>query len=594
MIRNSIVAKLWLTIVAMVVVVLALLSVLLQQFLDHYIYQQQSRQLVRIAQSVQILVNNGETPSTAAQVAQKLTSVQKAHVQVIIAEPIAQNKQLNSEYQHHFTASQKHQFQSGQPVTIHIRAKDRNPEHDSINVYLRISHAKTVGMLEVSQKMSALHAPITLMRNLIVFSVGLSILFTTALAFVLSKNISRPLVQMNKVAEEMADGNFRGKIRVVTTDEVGRLGRTFNTLVSQLDHTIAALSREKEQLSSILSSLNDGVVAADLEGSVTLANPPAVRRFIPLMDPDSDGEIRKLPADLAQLMSSVISKRGPVTRELTWTGREMLVTMTPLYESDGEQIRGVVSVQRDITEERRLDRLRKDFIANVSHELRTPLSMMQGYSEALLDDFGDDREQRIELSEIIHDEAIRMKRLVNDLLNLAQLESGHFQMSMNELNLVQFSERVARKFHAMAQDERITLKLDMAERDIMILGDADRMEQVLTNLMDNAIRHTPENGMVTLRVQAIEAHALIQVKDTGSGISPEDLPYIWERFYKADKSRTRGQGKSGTGLGLAITRYIVLEHGGDIAANSSPEDGTTFTISIPLLGHFIPAKNDGG
>jgi two-component system sensor histidine kinase ResE len=281
------------------------------------------------------------------------------------------------------------------------------------------------------------------------------------------------------------------------------------------------------------------------------------------------------------MLQQVLETRQAVVQEITLLGRYVVVSVTPLYEPGSDHPRGAVIVLRDVTEERRLDRLRKDFLANVSHELRTPLSMMQGYTEALLDEFGDDPVQRRELTEIIHDETLRMKRLVTDLLDLAKLESGQFQMSLEKEDITSIVRKVARKFQTLALDRGIDLQAVLPAGAIYVLADVDRLEQVFTNLLDNAIRHTSSGGQVTLSVSASKSHAQVRVSDTGSGIPEEDLPYIWERFYKADKARTRGS--SGTGLGLAITRHIVLEHKGDIIVESVEGQGTTFTVSIPLV-----------
>jgi two-component system sensor histidine kinase ResE len=248
-------------------------------------------------------------------------------------------------------------------------------------------------------------------------------------------------------------------------------------------------------------------------------------------------------------------------------------------------MRGTLAVLRDVTEEHRLDRLRKDFVANVSHELRTPLSMMQGYAEALLDDISDDPTQRRELTEIIYDETLRMKRLVNDLLNLAQLESGQFQMNRQLVDFAQIMRRIGRKFQALAQDFGVVFELDAPKEELYMFADADRIEQVFTNLLDNAFRHTPE-GSITFAADIRNRHAYVRVADTGAGISEEDLPFIFERFYKADKARTRS--RSGTGLGLAIARHIVVEHGGDMLVESKIGVGTTFTVVLPVAPEEKP------
>lgn len=574
MIRNSIVAKLWVTIVGMVILVLVLLSILLQQFFDNYVYQQQSRELTRLSESVNVLLQHNNLTFVQS-VADQLAKVQDAHITIQV--PYTASPTLSAVYRQ-FSAQERQAFDRGQPV---IERGLMNGA-DTVSVYMKVPSEGQPGIQVVTQQMSVLNEPIERMRNLIVFASVLGVLMTTGLAFVVSKNLSRPLVQMNRAAEQMAKGNFNGRIQVVTNDEVGRLGRTFNALANELEQTIAALTVETDQLSSILSSLEDGVVAADLQGMITLANPPALRRLATLgLGETGVPQASVLPSQLKDIMQTVITGKKTTVREISIQGRDIVVTMTPLYQSDGSTIRGVVGVLRDVTEERKLDRLRKDFIANVSHELRTPLSMMQGYAEALQDEFGDNPEQRRELADIIHDETLRMKRLVNDLLDLAQLESGQFQMNFQNLDLTDIVRRVARKFQALAGDREIQLFVEVPAEPVYVQADADRMEQVFTNLMDNAIRHTGPNGTVTIALSDSGGHVQVRVSDTGSGIPEEDIPYIWERFYKADKARTRGS--SGTGLGLAITRQIVLEHRGDIVVNSTVGVGTTFIVSLPRV-----------
>lgn len=581
MIKNSIVAKLWLTIVGMVGLVLLLLSFLLQQFFDNYVYQQQGAELRRLAYSVQTLIEENQVSlEQNIALAHRMSSVYD-NANITVESSLTHQNSLGKVFDS-FSQSDKKAFLAGSPV---IRESGSGGK-DKLSVYLLIHnpHTAETGMIRVTQQMSTLDAPLTRMRNLIMFAVVLGVLLTTGLAFVVSKNLSRPLVQMNEAAEEMAKGNFHHRIEVVTGDEVGRLGKTFNALTSELERTIAALSVEKDQLSSILSSLVDGVVAADGSGRITLANPPALRRLNSLdalTGEDTPPHERRLPPPLLSMMENVSKMNETQSREMNWQGRDYVFVMTPLYESDGYTQRGVVCVFRDITEEKKLDRLRKDFIANVSHELRTPLSMMQGYSEALLDEFGDDPVSRKELTSIIHDEALRMKRLVNDLLDLAQLESGHFQMNYQSVDLAELVRRVGRKFAQLAIERNIHLQTELPLQPVMIMADEDRMEQVCTNLVDNAIRHTYDGGQVSLVLSQNGRFARLSVADTGAGIPKDDVPYIWERFYKADKARTRGA-TGGIGLGLSITRHIVLEHGGDIMVDSEEGQGTTFTVSLPL------------
>lgn len=263
------------------------------------------------------------------------------------------------------------------------------------------------------------------------------------------------------------------------------------------------------------------------------------------------------------------------------------VIMTPLYTNS--TVRGAVAVLRDVTEEDRLEKVRRDFVANVSHELRTPLSMMQGYSEALLDDIAVTPEEQKELVKVIHDESLRMGRLVHNLLDLARLETGRFEMKFAKVDLGELSQRVVRKFTTLCQQHNVRLECHLQQPNEQLViqkGDPDRLEQVWTNLLDNALRHTPAGQSIQLSVfrqhdETGREVVNVQFQDEGAGIPPEDVPYIFERFYKADKARTRS-GSSGTGLGLAIVKNLVTAHHGKIDVHSEIGKGTTFSISLPV------------
>lgn len=258
--------------------------------------------------------------------------------------------------------------------------------------------------------------------------------------------------------------------------------------------------------------------------------------------------------------------------------------MAPLYSED--HLRGAVAVLRDVTEEVRLEKMRRDFVANVSHEIRTPLSMMQGYSEALLDGMASSPEESSELVQVIHDESLRMGRLVKDLLDLARMEAGHTDMLKAQVDVGELLERVYRKFSVRAKERDIMLELKRPEQELLLgAADEDKLEQVLTNLLDNAFRHTPADRRISILAGTVvlEGRSLVEIaiRDQGAGINPEDLPFIFERFYKADKARLRGE-SGGTGLGLAIVKNIVESHHGSIYATSKLGEGTTFTLRLPV------------
>ncbi|MDI3256190.1 MAG: ATP-binding protein [Kyrpidia sp.] len=584
MIRNSIVSKLWLTIAGLVIVVLGLLSMYLEQMVDTYLYQVQAAAFQKRADYIAATLRQGDQPETLT-VARKLAEEAGATLYVL---GTPEQDPVGRDVWNHLTVDDRARLLAGEDVIPGSRTFlqdvprfQGHPNHLWIVAPL-VRQGNTSSMVVLTQPLEPSQEAMRQIRHSIFYAGGLAIMMTTGFAFVISKNLSRPLVQMNEVAERMVRGDFRGKVRVVTRDEVGRLGITLNKLAHDLEENIKALSKEKEQLSSILASMADGVVSADLAGRVLLANPPA-RRWLRSMSMAEEGRPLedRLPKDLLDVEEKVIETKEVQVREVVGQGRTVAVTMAPLYEPGSQVLRGVVAVLRDITEELNIDRMRRDFVANVSHELRTPLSMLQGYSEALLDDFIDDPEQRRELAQIILEETLRMRRLVNDLLDLAQLESGQFVMNRRPVDLRPLVQKIWRKFSALAQERHLRFDLDVqVDRSVIVDADADRLEQVLTNLIDNAFRHTQPPGGVTIRFGVSEDAARIAVEDEGAGIPPEDMPYIWERFYKVDKARTRHKG--GTGLGLAIARNIVLQHDGDITVESRLGKGTTFTVLLPL------------
>jgi two-component system sensor histidine kinase ResE len=424
---------------------------------------------------------------------------------------------------------------------------------------------------------------------------------TTVFAFFLSTRITRPLRQLKKAADLISVGEYETRVTVHSSDEIGELAKTFNHMARELKQNIEALNDEKVHLSSVLRSMSDAVITFDVDGNVNLSNPQGQKIIEDWSGiewggqeeakAESDGtsgddQPDRLPEPLRPLFEQVLGDGSEHTSRVHVMDGVWSVVMAPLYSS--EMMRGTVAVMRDVTEEFRLEKLRRDFVANVSHELRTPLSMLHGYSEALIDDIAVSPEEHREMVQIIYDESLRMERLVNDLLDLARMEAGHSQLNLRIVDLNLLLQRIHRKFNVFAKENGIDLICRLPREEIVLeQADEDRLEQVLTNLLDNAIRHTPRDAVITLSavVETIDAinFAKLQVADQGSGIPAADLPYIFERFYKADKARTRGKGASGgTGLGLSIVKNIVEAHKGKVYVSSTLGVGTTFTILLPL------------
>lgn len=418
---------------------------------------------------------------------------------------------------------------------------------------------------------------------------------TTFFAFFLSTKITEPLLQLKKAANRISAGDYSTRVAIRSTDEIGELAMAFNTMAEKMQETIADLSHEKEHLGSVLRSMNDAVITFDASAKVISANPQGEKLvnewggivWLDDIDPPvstvESVDFHLIPEPLRLLFHTVISETKEVSTRLNVHNDVFSVVMTPLHAQG--MVRGAVAVLRDITEEYKLDKLRKDFVANVSHELRTPLSMLQGYSEALLDDIASTPEERQELAQIIHEESLRMGRLVQNLLDLARMEAGHFEMKLEEVDMKALCDRVLRNFTGLARERGVRLQFKGEDEQLrLVRGDEDRLEQVIVNLLDNALRHTPSGKSIELHVsvEVVEGvqHIRVKVMDQGVGIPPADLPFIFERFYKADKARTRGNG-GGTGLGLAIVKNIIEAHGGTVYVESELGEGTTFSFTIP-------------
>ena len=415
----------------------------------------------------------------------------------------------------------------------------------------------------------------------ILLAAGIAIILTTFFAFFLSTRINAPLRKMKQAAFEVARGNFDTKVPILTNDEIGELATAFNQMGRQLKFNLNALSQEKELLSSILSGMVDGVITFNRDGTILMTNPPA-ELFLQnwyFEKKNQENIAEAVPSKVMELFQQAVNTEKEQIGEITLQGHYWVMIVSPLYSH--QNIRGAVAVVRDMTEERKLDKMRSDFIANVSHELRTPIAMVQGYSEAIVDDIAQTSEEKKEMATVIYDESLRMSRLVNELLDLAKMESGHFNLTIEEVEIEPFLNRIHRKFQGLAKEQNIALVFNIESQEPIYSFDSDRIEQVLTNLIDNAIRHTGEGGTVTVHAQSDDRGIFIEVEDNGVGIPEEDLPFVFERFYKADKARTRG--RSGTGLGLAIAKNIVEAHHGVLTVQSKQGQGTTFSFLIPRI-----------
>ncbi|HLR80010.1 MAG TPA: ATP-binding protein [Bacillota bacterium] len=581
---RSVVGKLAVTILLLVSFVLFVLTILLLEFFEGFHIQEAEKDILQTATKVSVMVERYEDRELIVDTAQRVKDP-ASRVLILFADDTVWMSDSDEPGLSKLDEDWLKQEGDLDDVLINKKVMKKQinlPDNDMEAMVVGTPVKNDQGAVFVFQSLAVVNQTKAETTNIILLAAGIAIILTTIFAFFLSTRITSPLIKMREAAFDLTRGEFNTKVPILTHDEIGELAMAFNRMGRQLKFHINALRQEKEQLSSILSSMADGVVTLNRSGDIIIMNPPAER----FMDdwyfeynlPVNENN-RQLPTELNEILQEVIQGEKEVLEEISLQGRSWVMLMTPLY--DQSYVRGAVAVIRDMTEERRLDKLRKDFIANVSHELRTPISMLQGYSEAIVDDIAESKEEKNELAQIIYEESLRLSRLVNDLLDLARMEAGHIQLYIKPVEVDAYIERIIRKFKGVADDNNIELELNQELVEETAQFDPDKIEQVFTNLIDNAIRHTNEGGFVRINVKNNEDGFNVAIQDSGSGIPEEDLPFVFERFYKADKSRVRNKEQKGTGLGLAIAKNIIDTHHGTITVKSKLNQGTTFNFTIP-------------
>ena len=407
------------------------------------------------------------------------------------------------------------------------------------------------------------------------------------LSFLLSKTITTPIERITEGARSIAEGNFDQDLGVQSSDEIGELTRSFNYMAQRLKSTVGEVQGERDKLSTLFLHMTDGVAAFTTDGRLIHMNPATENLLGVRMG--SNLTFDELFSDLDMPNSDETVMRSFLTSEITRRGRVLSITLAPYGALDGEG--GVISVIHDITEQRRLDDARREFVANVSHELRTPLTNIRSYTETLLDAAGDiplDTEKQF--LGVISSESERMARIVTDLLTLSKLDYGRMELRMTRFSLSELLKKVANAMKLTAENSGHEMVVDAPDSLPDIVADRERIEQVVVNILSNAVKYTPAGGHVRLAACMVGTNRVrITVEDDGVGIPAADVPRLFERFYRVDKARSRAAG--GTGLGLAIAKEIVEQHEGKIALASEYGKGTTVTIVLPT---DLPTNREEG
>ncbi len=409
--------------------------------------------------------------------------------------------------------------------------------------------------------------------NTLVVAVPLSIV----VGLILARSIRHSLERLTEVAERISRGDFSKRLHRMPGDEIGTLARAVNAMATSLETQVAELKRDKNQLATILDGMVEGVLVTNEKGQIVLVN-PALTSMLHL-GKDAVGRtilecLRNAAVNGAveRAVTQGLPQEQEIALYLGGNERNVVVHSAPLNA-------GAVSVFYDVTNIRKLEDVRKDFVANVSHELKTPLTCIRGYAETLRSGALGDEPAARRFVEKIETNAAQLQNLVEDILKLSQIESGRLEFSASPTALKPVAMTLCEEFADMARGKKIALK-NRVEGDPVAKADPQAFRQILSNLVENAIKYTPEGGEVTVAAETRDGFCRFTVTDTGIGIPEADLPRVFERFYRVDKARSRQM--EGTGLGLAIVKHLVQAHGGEVGVKSEVGKGSEFWFTIPL------------
>ena len=444
---------------------------------------------------------------------------------------------------------------------------------------------RVLGVLRLAEPISAVTASYETLRSAALAGGAVALLVALGIGIFVAGRVTRPVVEMQDVARQMSEGRFEVRAPARSPDEIGTLGRSLNVMAGRLHEKIGDLEREQAKATAVLDAMVEGVIATDGHDHIILINERARGIFglgtarverRPLLEVVRDVNLHDVLVAGREAMDG-----GVVSREVRLGGpaERVLQVHAVGLKFPGDE-RGVVMILHDITELRRLEQVRTEFVANVSHELRTPLTAIQGYLETLLDGALEEREHARRFLEIVFRHTERLGRLTDDLTDLSNIELGKVTLRLEPTSIAEIAESVVAIISPRASGGQVKVEARLPADLPEVLADRDRLSQILINLVDNAVKYTPKGGQVTVEGR-VDPRGMVEVavRDTGVGIPKADLPRLTERFYRVDKARSRDLG--GTGLGLAIVKHLVLAHGGELDIESELWKGTTVRFTLP-------------
>ncbi|MGZ2590075.1 two-component system, OmpR family, sensor histidine kinase ResE [Staphylococcus borealis] len=576
---NSVVIKLWLTILFIVTTVLILLSAALITFIQYYYTQQTENAIREDASRISHLVEQADNKTLAIQHSQQL--IDGSAGVIIMANKSSSLNHSNSETKNkmleaiHNNAKFQQVFSKGKSTTQNITISNNGNSHSYIllgyPMKAKDNANSKYSAVFIYQDLKSIEDTNNAITIIILITAIIFIAISTVFAFFLSNRITKPLRQLRTQALNISKGDYSKQTSVSTKDEIGELSHTFNHMSSEIQENIEALSTQKNIRDSLINSMIEGVLGLNDKREVILSNKMA------------DDITKSLSApvykDIEKQIEKTFVSKNTEFQEYEINNKYYVIIMSYIERIQQDGRSGLVVIIRDMTNEHNLDQMKKDFIANVSHELRTPISLLQGYTESIVDGIVTEPDEIRDSLSIVLDETKRLNRLVNELLNVARMDAEGLTVNKEKQPIKPLLTKMQMKYKQQAQDLELDMSLAPEMTDELWDYDADRIDQVLTNLIDNATRYTQPGDSITITSSSVDTYQTLYISDTGSGISPEHLELVFDRFYKVEASRTRG--KQGTGLGLFICKMIIEEHGGSIQVESEVNKGTTFIIKLP-------------
>lgn len=446
-----------------------------------------------------------------------------------------------------------------------------------------VSDGETVGAIRTSLSLQIIDEAMQKLWLSLTLILGIMLILTTGAGILIARSITKPIDSVMNVTRRLTEKDYSSRVNTRVSGEIGELSSAVNTLAASLQHQMKEIQENEQQLTSIMSNMVSGVMLVNQDGKVELIN-SAMEKFFSQHSENVVGQ----PFDkvgegvgLGELIRQVFEENKKVHDEVhSYYPEERIMDahLAPYY-GQGWQQKGVIIVLHDITDIRRLEKMRSDFVANVSHELKTPVTSVKGFSETLLSGEVKDEETTRQFLTIIHDESQRLDRLIRDLLNLSKIERQEIPLNIEKINLTELIHETAITLQGSVEQKQTNLILPREDKVSILEADRDRLRQIILNLIANGINYTPEDGTIEVSLRENIYETRLVVSDNGIGIPEESLGRIFERFYRVDKARSRHSG--GTGLGLAIVKHLIESHKGRIEIESTEGEGTTITVILP-------------